>query len=240
MLFIVIILFLSTYVIANDGNQNLSNIHGHGITPDMIRQSQNQAIQAIHSNKVDIEKIQQIQKEAIRVARTKQPEVSQQIIQARDRVLNKGGKYPLNQSCRKNNWNMTNVRDGDHLEDDKKPLVFISSSMPRIALQELMIEARQHNARLVIRGMVNDSMKETAKFVKELNGGVEIDPKIFQKYQIRQVPVFLIPLKNKTTKKKEVRIVRGNVGLSYALQKTGYLKNNSKVTPVYNNQGEQQ
>jgi Type-F conjugative transfer system pilin assembly protein len=63
--------------------------------------------------------------------------------------------------------------------------------------------------RLVMRGMVQNSMMKTAAFTKEIGCRVDIDPKAFETHKITQVPVFL----------KGDKVIKGNVTLDYAMEK---------------------
>lgn len=94
-------------------------------------------------------------------------------------------------------------------------LVFVSSSMPKTSLQQLAIEAKAKRARLIIRGMVNNSMKDTALLVKEINHPLDIDPKLFKKYRVAQVPTFVIPHEDQDN--NEWHVIRGNISLGFAL-----------------------
>lgn len=89
-------------------------------------------------------------------------------------------------------------------------LVFVSASMPKTALQQLVRETKKYKARLILKGMVENSIQKTAQWVKTLGGTVDIDPRLFQKLQVTQVPVFAL----KTG--EDWRILKGNVSLSFA------------------------
>jgi type-F conjugative transfer system pilin assembly protein TrbC len=97
----------------------------------------------------------------------------------------------------------------------KKPLIFVSSSMPVASLKILAHQAKEQGAILVIRGMVKDSMVETAKLVDEINHPLDIDPKLFEQFEVIQVPTFLIFKRGRWHK------MRGNVDLNFANQKAG-------------------
>jgi len=99
-----------------------------------------------------------------------------------------------------------------------KIYVFISFSMPKASLDTLLKDAEKYNATLVLRGLKNNSFKETAKVIQDFYGdhkgegvGFEINPELFLKYKISYVPVFL----NLTNSKR----LSGNVTLSYAAKK---------------------
>ena len=98
------------------------------------------------------------------------------------------------------------------LTDAKRPLIFVSASMPTASLKKLAYQAIQHNALLVIRGMVKGSMQETAKLVDEIDHPLDIDPKLFERFEIIKVPVFMV-YHNQGWHK-----VSGNVDLNFALE----------------------
>ncbi len=96
------------------------------------------------------------------------------------------------------------------LMDSKQPLIFVSGSMPLASLKRLAYQAVHQGAILVIRGMVKGSMMETAKLVDQIDHPLEIDPKLFERFGIKQVPVFLIKHNQKWHR------VSGNVDLNFA------------------------
>lgn len=109
------------------------------------------------------------------------------------------------------------------LMDAKQPLIFVSASMPAASLKKLAYQATKHNALLVIRGMVKGSMVETAKLVDEIDHPLDIDPKLFERFEIMQVPVFIIPHQSSWHK------VSGNVELNFAMETV--TKQTSSLTP---------
>jgi len=120
----------------------------------------------------------------------------------------------LNQDCfRRMSKEQAPIAQSRHMQF--QPLVFVSSSMPKTSLQQLALEAKAQGARLIIRGMVNNSMKDTALLVKEINHPLDIDPKLFKKYRVTQVPTFVIPHEDQDNNKWHV--IRGNVSLGFAL-----------------------
>jgi conjugal transfer pilus assembly protein TrbC len=99
-----------------------------------------------------------------------------------------------------------------------KIYVFVSFSMPKESIESLLKEAAKHNAVLVLRGLKNNSFKETAKIIKDFydndkreSAGFEINPELFEKHAINHVPVFL----NTSNQNR----LSGNVTLSFAVQK---------------------
>ena len=71
-----------------------------------------------------------------------------------------------------------------------------------------------------MRGLLNDSFRETAQKLKDLQEEVIIDPPLFEAYQVEHVPTFVLRQKNTERAEEEVihdRLV-GNVSLEYALE----------------------
>ena len=92
--------------------------------------------------------------------------------------------------------------------------IFISFSMPSELLISLDQQAKQIGAKLVIRGLKNNSFKETfeyAKSISEQGIRVDIDPKAFDEFGVTQVPAFVI---NKGTQYDKLV---GNVSVAYVL-----------------------
>lgn len=81
--------------------------------------------------------------------------------------------------------------------------VFVSFSMPDITLKRLLIQAARIDASLILRGLVDDNMGKTKDKITQLmeadefghtkiNGGFAIDPTLFQRFDITQVPAFVL------------------------------------------------
>lgn len=126
--------------------------------------------------------------------------------------------------------------------DEKKPLnnvmVFISFSMPRASIIAYLREARVANASIVIRGLINNSFKETFKTVSELvkesnGGGIELNPIAFVKFHIKQVPTVVVTNGNDCMRKENCHIdhdydlLAGNIGLQAALKE---IRDHGKVS----------
>ncbi len=94
--------------------------------------------------------------------------------------------------------------------------VFISPSMPKQSLAQLLEQSRELNAQVVLRGFVNDSHKTTTKVLQDLitisKYGVIVDPELFNKYDIKQVPTFVIADSNNHYDK-----LSGNISWSEAI-----------------------
>lgn len=92
-------------------------------------------------------------------------------------------------------------------------LIFVSLSMPKESLKRLYQEAEQQNLPLILRGLKNNSFKETVEALKELEIAVQIDPNLFEEYQVKTVPTFI------AIHQKEPLKIQGNISLSYAQKK---------------------
>lgn len=81
-------------------------------------------------------------------------------------------------------------------QEEYKYYVFISSSMPKQSLIQILEQSKKINAEVVLRGFINDSYKITTQSFKDLINmtqyGVIVDPELFTKYQITKVPTFVI------------------------------------------------
>ena len=94
--------------------------------------------------------------------------------------------------------------------------IFISNAIPKSSLISLAKQANDYSAMLVMRGFVNDSFKETVVFIQELNeqgNRAMIDPETFAKYDIEQVPAFVLNQDDINYDK-----ISGNITLTYALE----------------------
>ena len=77
-----------------------------------------------------------------------------------------------------------------------KLLVFVSFSMPTQSLKQWLSQTQKAGGTLIIRGLVNHTFKETVKRISEIldnkTGGLQLDPTLFKKYGIHQVPAVVV------------------------------------------------
>lgn len=109
------------------------------------------------------------------------------------------------------------IQNIDVRDSDSGIFVFVSFSMPKASLIELNNQAQKYNATLVMRGIYKNSFSEMKKKILEIepNGlSINIDPKLFEQYNIKQVPTFVLVEKN-----KEINRLAGNVSLDFAHEK---------------------
>lgn len=103
------------------------------------------------------------------------------------------------------------------------PIVFVSLSMPRDNLKQLAAEAVKVGGGVIFRGLKNDNFKEMRQELAGLGNGFAIDPTLFERFNVTEVPSFVLPLEpvtpcdiNGCVPVKHVKVT-GNVSLSAAL-----------------------
>lgn len=109
------------------------------------------------------------------------------------------------------------IENIDVKSPDSGIFVFVSFSMPKASLIELNKQAQKYNATLVMRGIYKNSFREMRKKILEISPdglSINIDPKAFEQYNIKQVPTFILVENN-----KEIHRLAGNVSLEYAHEK---------------------
>lgn len=117
-------------------------------------------------------------------------------------------------------FNQLNLPQAPHSIDNSphELYVFVSLSMPQSRLINLLQEAKLYDGIVVLRGLKNNSYKDTANFmqpiIKAAASGIIIEPNLFEKYDVSKVPTFILndPIIKKYDKAK------GNVNLKYALE----------------------
>ncbi len=111
--------------------------------------------------------------------------------------------------------------------------VFITLAMPAESIKPLLAQAEQANATVVLRGFVNNSLKETTAALQKLMGqgrvGVLIDPEAFDRYGVRNAPSFVLtkahsgsatPCLDKVCAQASgFALVSGDVSIEYALER---------------------
>jgi type-F conjugative transfer system pilin assembly protein TrbC len=95
-------------------------------------------------------------------------------------------------------------------------LVFVSFSMPHAALKILSDQAEKHNAKLILRGVVDGSFRKTGEVLRQIpiNCEMLVHPELFGKYGIKKVPTFV-----KVKNGEEIDRLSGNVDLDFVLEK---------------------
>lgn len=74
-------------------------------------------------------------------------------------------------------------------------VVFVSFSMPDASLRRVAAEVAKVNGMMVIRGFVNDSLKETVEASQNytnLGAQIQIHPDLFREFNVTQVPSYVL------------------------------------------------
>lgn len=101
-----------------------------------------------------------------------------------------------------------------------KLLVFVSFSMPLEVIKVLGSQTHQLGGKLVLRGLVKGNFKETLEKLKELQEEVIIDPPLFETFNVKNVPTFVLRQERSMSSLETGAYDRlqGNVTLHYALE----------------------
>lgn len=95
-------------------------------------------------------------------------------------------------------------------------MAFVSFSMPEDSLKAILEQVDRVGGTVLLRGLLNNSFKDTATvvagLVEENGAGFGVDPKLFAKYDITAVPAFVVPGGDDFDK------ISGNLSLSAALE----------------------
>jgi conjugal transfer pilus assembly protein TrbC len=108
--------------------------------------------------------------------------------------------------------------------------IFVTLDMPQGSLRRLVDQAERAGAVLVLRGLKNQSMRQTVAAVSELLGerkaGWVIDPEAFERHGVEATPTFLLTMGEDSppcsattcTVPRPFVSVSGDVSLDYALE----------------------
>ena len=114
------------------------------------------------------------------------------------------------------NWKSLNTGSSSNIENATRngkdgmetvPLIFISFSMSEELIKNYIAEAKLYGGVLVLRGLINNSLKETVGKLKEIEGNNDknnkksnhssiIPPHLFKLYDVKQVPAIVISKDN--------------------------------------------
>ena len=75
-------------------------------------------------------------------------------------------------------------------------LIFVSFAMPEATISRLLDQSARARATLVLRGLVNGSIRDTVERMHRLIGGrqvaVQIDPQAFDRFSINRTPSIVL------------------------------------------------
>jgi len=108
-----------------------------------------------------------------------------------------------------------------------KLLVFVSFSIPLETLKAIGSQVNKVGGKLVFRGLINGSFKETIEKLKELQEEVIIDPPLFETFNVKNVPTFVLRQERSMISLETGAYDRlqGNVSLHYALEQFALKEN---------------
>ena len=106
-------------------------------------------------------------------------------------------------------------------------VVFVSFSMPPESLKLWLQQAHKAGVKVVMRGLVNNSFKQTAAavaaLVKKDAAGLQIDPTLFKRFAITKVPAVIVTdqsvCPSTVSCLPNFDVIYGNVSLDYVLEK---------------------
>lgn len=121
--------------------------------------------------------------------------------------------------------------DAARAQEEPGLFILVSFSMPLESIERLADQAAKAGGTIVLRGVIDDSLKKTAEvageFVKRHPGAqFQIDPTLFRRFNVSQVPAFVLsaqPGDANTCGKacdpaNSFAMVAGDVTLDYALE----------------------
>lgn len=106
-------------------------------------------------------------------------------------------------------------------------LIFVSTSIDQTSLRLWARQAEKVQAPLILRGLIDNSFKQTIQVTQEIFGkqevgGFSIDPEKFTSFKIQKVPAVVVnftPIGNgKSDTVAKFDVVYGNIGLNNALE----------------------
>lgn len=162
------------------------------------------------------------QKEGAKFAKEQVQELKkldlEKVLENKDHLKKPEGEAVQGESCNGCHVNLENpMANFEKTMEEDNILIFVSFSMPNIVISELSSQARKYGAKLILRGLHEQSFGKTAKKILEIHkDGVKLDinPELFKKHKIKKVPTFILIRKG-----EEVSRLSGNVSLEYARSK---------------------
>jgi type-F conjugative transfer system pilin assembly protein TrbC len=128
---------------------------------------------------------------------------------------------------------------------DNRLLIFISSSLPKQTIINLMQQSSPLGAVFVVRGLINNSYVKTYSYFYKLKGdntvGIMLNPTLFKAMDIQLVPTFALYnssqdlLKTACNTNPQYTKVAGEVTVHYALEQLR-LSNIASLAQVANNE----
>jgi type-F conjugative transfer system pilin assembly protein TrbC len=78
------------------------------------------------------------------------------------------------------------------------PIILVSQSIPIHVLKNILIQAKEYEALVVVRGLPNgeflDEVHKLQRIAEGTGTGLAIDPTLFKRFNVTSVPAFVLPL----------------------------------------------
>lgn len=103
-------------------------------------------------------------------------------------------------------------------QGDKGLYIFVSFSLSDEILKALSQQAKAVGGNLVIQGLVNNSFKETQARLRTLGIPIDIDPTLFERFEVKRIPTFVLTEIKDGDIKGPYDKVTGNVSVQSALE----------------------
>jgi conjugal transfer pilus assembly protein TrbC len=127
--------------------------------------------------------------------------------------------------------NSDRMASAQGLASEPRLLIFVSFTMPELALVRLIDQAARSGATIVIRGLIEGSLTKTVSIVHKLIGkrrvAVQIDPQAFDRFSVMKAPAFVLVKDGAQTQPcaagmcfsmDSFALTTGDVSLDYALE----------------------
>ena len=192
-------------------------------------ESVNEYSKFLESNKIKLEEYNKqnihIIEEATKASSKNSENLSKQIQTSQNNASQLLNQVLQNQRVLSKNHEQNEYNQGI----DKKEaelIICVSFSMPKEMLKSYLEQARIYAGRLVVRGLINNSFKQTVKALtldKNQVLKIEINPKIFKDFNVTRVPTIIYISKEGKTKLNENEYYKfvGSVGIKYVLDEIG-------------------
>ncbi len=154
------------------------------------------SMQSSASEKINID-AQQMQKEALALYEREINSIKREVRDKQATFLRSDAYQDMKKGAHKTIQNLKKSIKGEKTSDGEV-LVFVSWSMPEVAIKQWMSEAGNFDASINVQGLIAEdfpkSIAKMQKFVEENNneGGINIDPELFDKYDIKKVPAVVV------------------------------------------------
>jgi len=103
-------------------------------------------------------------------------------------------------------------------QGDSGLYIFVSLSLSDEILKALSEQAKALGGNLVIQGLVNNSFKETQVRLRTLGIPIDIDPTLFERFEVKRIPTFVLTeIKDGDIKGPHDKVT-GNVSVQSALE----------------------